>query len=64
MYRLRAFDFVTVATDPPDQAPAVLAFLKKQYASSPNKQFASADVAGLQAAWGARVEAGHAVHRW
>ena len=58
MYRLRAFDFVTVATDPPDQAPAVLAFLKKQYASSPNKQFASADVAGLQAAWGARWKPG------
>jgi len=58
MYRLRAFDFVTIATDPPDQAPAVLAFLKKQYASSPNRQFASADVAGLQAAWGARWKPG------
>jgi peroxiredoxin len=58
MYRLRAFDFVTVATDPPDKAPAVLAFLKKQYASSPNKQFASADVAGLQAAWGAKWKIG------
>ena len=58
MYRLRAFDFVTVSTDPPDQAPAVLAFLKKQYASSPNKQFASADVTGLQAAWGARWKPG------
>jgi peroxiredoxin len=54
MYRLRAFDFVTVATDPPAQAPAVLQFLKKQYASSPNKQFASADTAALQAAWGAK----------
>jgi peroxiredoxin len=58
MYRLRAFDFVTVSTDPPDQAPAVLAFLKKQYASSPNKQFASADIAGLQAAWGGRWKPG------
>jgi peroxiredoxin len=58
MYRLRAFDFVTVATDPPDHAPAVLAYLKKQYASSTNKQFASADVAGLQAAWGARWKPG------
>jgi peroxiredoxin len=58
MYRLRAFDFVTVSTDPPDQAPAVLAFLKKQYASSANRQFASADVAGLQAAWGARWKPG------
>ena len=58
MYRLRAFDFITIATDPPDQAPAVLAFLKKQYASSPNKQFASADAAALQAAWGAKWKPG------
>jgi peroxiredoxin len=54
MYRLRSFDFVTIATNPPNQAPAVLEFLKKQYASSPNKQFASADAASLQAAWGAK----------
>lgn len=54
MYRLRSFDFVTVATNPPNEAPAVLDFLKKQYASSPNKQFASADAASLQAAWGAK----------
>jgi peroxiredoxin len=58
MYRLRAFDFVTVATDGPDKAPAVLSFLKKQYASSPNKQFASTDVAALQAAWGAKWRIG------
>ena len=58
MYRLRAFDFVTVATDGPDKAPAVLAFLKKQYASSPNKQFASSDVAGLQTAWGTKWKVG------
>jgi peroxiredoxin len=58
MYRLRAFDFVTVATNPPAEAPAVLDFLKKQYASSPNKQFASADAAALQAAWGARWKLG------
>ncbi len=58
MYRLRAFDFVTIATDGPDKAPAVLSFLKKQYASSPNKQFASTDVAALQAAWGAKWRIG------
>jgi peroxiredoxin len=52
MYRKRAFNLVTVSTDPPADAPAVLAFLKKQYASSPNKQFASAERASLQAAWG------------
>jgi peroxiredoxin len=53
MYRLRSFDFVTVATNPPNEAPAVIDFLRKQYASSPNKQFASADVSSLQSAWGA-----------
>ena len=58
MYRLRAFDFITIATDAPDQAPAVLAFLKKQYASSPNKQFASADAGSLQTAWGAKWKPG------
>jgi peroxiredoxin len=52
MYRKRAFNLITVSTNPPADAPAVLAFLKKQYASSPNKQFASADRASLQAAWG------------
>ena len=52
MYRLRSFDFVTIATNPPSDAPAVMDFLRKQYASSPNKQFASADVSSLQSAWG------------
>ncbi len=54
MYRKRAFDFVTVSTNPPADGAAVLDYLKKQYASSPNKQFATADRAGLQAAWGVR----------
>jgi peroxiredoxin len=58
MYRLRSFDFVTVATNPPNEAPAVLDFLRKQYASSPNKQFASADTVGFQSAWGAKWKAG------
>jgi peroxiredoxin len=58
MYRLRSFDFVTVATNPPAEGPAVMDFLKKQYASSPNKQFASADAASLQTAWGASWKPG------
>jgi thiol-disulfide isomerase/thioredoxin len=58
MYRLRSFDFVTVATNPPGEAPAVMEFLKKQQASSPNKQFASADAASLQSAWGAKWKLG------
>jgi peroxiredoxin len=52
MYRKRAFNLITVSTNGPADSAAVLAFLKKQYASSPNKQFASADRAALQAAWG------------
>jgi peroxiredoxin len=58
MYRLRSFDFVTVATNPPADAPSVMEFLRKQHASSPNKQFASADAASLQAAWGAQWRLG------
>jgi len=54
MYRRRAFDLVTVNTNGPAETPAVLAFLKTQYASSPNKQFATTDRAGLQAAWGVK----------
>jgi hypothetical protein len=52
MYRRRAFELVTINTNPPGDAPAVLAFLEKEYASSPNKQFATPDRAALQAAWG------------
>jgi peroxiredoxin len=54
MYRQRAFNLVTVSTDAPAQRDAVMTFLKTQYASSPNKQFNSADRAALQSAWGAR----------
>jgi peroxiredoxin len=58
MFRKRAFELVTVNANAPADNPAVLAFLKKQYASSPNKQFATTDRVGLQAAWGTtwRVE--------
>jgi thiol-disulfide isomerase/thioredoxin len=58
MYRLRSFDFVTVATNPPAEAPSVMEFLRQQHASSPNKQFASADAASLQSAWGAQWKSG------
>jgi peroxiredoxin len=60
MYRLRPFDLVTVATDPPSKNAAVLDVLKTQYAGGPNKQFASTDVAALQAAWGAKWTPGAA----
>jgi peroxiredoxin len=52
MFRKRAFDLVTINTNVPAEAPAVLSVLKKEYASSHNKQFAVDDRAGLQAAWG------------
>ena len=52
MYRNRDFDLITINTNPPADAAAVMAVLKKEYASSQNKQFATADRAGLQAAFG------------
>jgi peroxiredoxin len=52
MFRKRAFNLVTINTNVPAEAPAVLSVLKKEYASSQNKQFATDDRAGLQAAWG------------
>jgi peroxiredoxin len=54
MYRKRAFDLITINTNPPADAPAVLEYLKKEYASSQNRQFATPDRAAHQAAWGAR----------
>lgn len=58
MYRRRAFDLVTISTDPPSSSQAVLGFLEKAYASSPNKQFASDDRTALQAAWGEKWNLG------
>src|SRR5262249_1944686 len=39
MYRNRDFDFVTVATNLPDELPGVLKVLEKQHASTRNLQF-------------------------
>ena len=64
MYRLRAFNLVTVSTDPPDASPAVLEFLKKQYASSPNKQFATADARRPPGRLGREVERSARRSRW
>jgi hypothetical protein len=54
MYSLspRPVDMVTVSLDAPDQSAKVLAYLKSQYATSTNRQFATTDVAPLQAAFG------------
>lgn len=43
MYRHRDFELVTVSVNRPEEAPAVLAFLKKQQASNRNLIFASTD---------------------
>ena len=53
MYRKRAFDLITISTNGPSESAAA-GFPEKEYASSTNKQFATADRAELQAAWGVK----------
>ncbi len=43
MYRLRAFEFVAVGTDPPEDAAKALEFLKGQQASNRNLRFGTDD---------------------
>ena len=58
MYRGRDFDFVTVATNLPDEKPGVIKMLNKQHASSRNLQFGSDDTYAMQAAFDPKWEAG------
>jgi thiol-disulfide isomerase/thioredoxin len=64
MYRLRSFDFATVNTDPVANKDAVMAYLNKQHATSPNnltngKNYqATGDLASVQAAIGEKWKAG------
>jgi peroxiredoxin len=58
MYRLRDFNFVTVATDNPNQKEKVMQFLQSQYASSPNMQVDTANLKEVQATFGAKWKAG------
>ena len=58
MFRGRDFDFVTVATNLPDERAGVVKALEKQHASSRNLQFASDDTYAMQAAFDAKWEAG------
>jgi thiol-disulfide isomerase/thioredoxin len=51
MYRGRNFEFVSVSINDPEDRPQVLAFLQQRHASGPNLQFATSDIAGLQAAF-------------
>ena len=65
MYRLRAFDFATVNTDPVASKDAVMAYLKKQHATSPTiltngKNYqAAVDLAAVQAAIGEKWKSGN-----
>jgi thiol-disulfide isomerase/thioredoxin len=58
MYRLRDFDFVTVATNRPDEKAGVLKMLNRQHASSRNLLFASDDTYAMQAAFDPKWESG------
>ena len=58
MYRLRDFDFVTVATNMPDEKAGVLKMLNKQHASSSNLMFGSDDTYAMQAAFDPKWESG------
>jgi thiol-disulfide isomerase/thioredoxin len=58
MYRLRDFDFITVATNMPDEKAGVLKMLNKQHASSRNLMFASDDTYAMQAAFDPKWESG------
>lgn len=59
MYRIRDdYTYVTVSTDDPKDSGAVLKYLQEQHASSPNLQFATADKASLQAAFGEKWKLG------
>jgi peroxiredoxin len=58
MYRLRDFNFVTVSTDSPDQKDQVMKELQAQYASGPNMQVDTKDLKVVQAAFGAKWNAG------
>jgi len=51
MYRHRDFAMVTVSENEPDQKDGVLAFLKKQHASTANMVFGLSDVYAMQAAF-------------
>ena len=58
MYRLRDFDFVTVAAQMPDEQAGVMKMLEKQHASSRNLLFGSTDTYAMQAAFNPKWEAG------
>jgi len=58
MYRLRDFDFVTVAAQMPDEREGVMKMLERQHASGRNLLFGSTDTYAMQAAFNPKWEAG------
>ena len=63
MYRLRAFDFVTVATDPPDQAPAAPRVSQEAVRVEPEQAVCISGGRRAAGGVGGAMEGGHAVHR-
>jgi thiol-disulfide isomerase/thioredoxin len=51
MYKARNLEFVSVSVNDPAERAAVLDFLRSHHASHPNRQFATSDIYGLQAAF-------------
>ena len=58
MYRLRDFDFVTVAANMPDERTGVMKRLEQQHASSRNLLFGSTETDAMQAAFDPKWESG------
>jgi peroxiredoxin len=57
MYKGRNLEFITVSVNDPEERAAVLEFLEKHHASHGNRQFATSDVYGLQAAFDPKMPA-------
>jgi peroxiredoxin len=57
MYKARNLEFVSVSVNDPEERPAVLEFLQRHHASHENRQFATADIYGLQAAFDPKMPA-------
>jgi thiol-disulfide isomerase/thioredoxin len=58
MYRLRDFDFITVAANMPDERAGVMKRLQQQHASSRNLLFGSTETDAMQAAFDPTWESG------
>ena len=57
MFHRRGVEFISVSVNDPEERAAVIAFLKEQHASHPNRQFGSSDGYALQAAFDPKMPA-------